>query len=375
MSRRLIVEADGGSRGNPGPAAYGAVVRDADTGRVVAERSEAIGDTTNNVAEYRGLIAGLEAATEVDPTALLDVRLDSKLIVEQMSGRWKIKDPNLRTLAFRARDVASGERVRYTWVPREQNKAADTLVNRALDIALGKRPAVDAFEPAVAPKFLPGWAPDLGAPTVTLLVRHGATEDTLAKLFSGIGGANPPLAPVGVLQAQSVAAELAARGVVDRVVTSPMLRAQQTAEFIAQATGVRDIEVIDDLAECHFGEWEGRTFGEVARQWPDELAEWLSSTAIAPPGGESFDDHRRRIDRARRLVLGEYKGERAAVVAHVTPIKMMVSLALDTPARCLYSMELLPCSLTTIAWWQDGNKSMQGFAESGHLHDLAHRST
>ena len=130
--RRLIVEADGGSRGNPGPAAYGAVVRDADTGSVLAAEGLPIGRATNNVAEYRGLIAGLEMARELDPTASVEVRMDSRLVVEQMAGRWKIKHPDMKPLALAASRVRPAD-VTWTWVPRELNKAADTLVNRALD--------------------------------------------------------------------------------------------------------------------------------------------------------------------------------------------------------------------------------------------------
>ena len=90
---RVTIEADGGSRGNPGPAGYGAVVLD-DAGSVLAERREAIGTATNNVAEYRGLIAGLEAARELG-AAEVAVRMDSKLVIEQMSGRWKVKHLSL----------------------------------------------------------------------------------------------------------------------------------------------------------------------------------------------------------------------------------------------------------------------------------------
>ena len=98
-ARRLLIEADGGSRGNPGTAGYGAVVLDAVTGEVLAEVSEAIGRATNNVAEYSGLVAGLRAAGKLVPGATAEVRMDSKLVVEQMSGRWKIKHPDLRPLA------------------------------------------------------------------------------------------------------------------------------------------------------------------------------------------------------------------------------------------------------------------------------------
>ena len=135
MSARFVVEADGGSRSNPGPAAYGAVVMD-ESGQVVAERAEYIGKASNNVAEYSGLIAGLEAVLELDPTAQVEVRMDSKLVVEQMSGRWKIKHPDMRTLAIRARDTFPPEQVTYTWIPRAENTAADALVNQALDAAL-----------------------------------------------------------------------------------------------------------------------------------------------------------------------------------------------------------------------------------------------
>ena len=134
MTRRLVVEADGGSRGNPGPAGYGAVVRDARTGEVLAEVSEPIGRATNNVAEYSGLLAGLRAAAKLAPGADTEVKMDSRLVVEQMSGRWKIKHPDLRSLAEQAGQAARAlGRVTYTWVPRERNTHADRLANKAMD--------------------------------------------------------------------------------------------------------------------------------------------------------------------------------------------------------------------------------------------------
>jgi broad specificity phosphatase PhoE/ribonuclease HI len=134
--RTLIIEADGASRGNPGEASYGAVVRDADTGELLAELAEYLGRATNNVAEYRGVIAGLEAARQIDPEARVDVRLDSKLVVEQLSGRWQVKHPDMKPLAARAKSLfpASGA-VTFTWVPRSRNKHADRLANEALDAA------------------------------------------------------------------------------------------------------------------------------------------------------------------------------------------------------------------------------------------------
>ena len=135
--RSVVIEADGGSRGNPGEAAYGAVLMDAGSGEVIAERAECIGIATNNVAEYRGLIAGLELYNEHTPEADLEVRMDSKLVVEQMSGRWKIKHPDMRPLAMAANRLAPPGTA-YTWIPRERNVYADRILNEALDTAAGR---------------------------------------------------------------------------------------------------------------------------------------------------------------------------------------------------------------------------------------------
>ena len=141
--RRFVVEADGGSRGNPGPAGYGAVVIDPATGETLAEAAEYIGVATNNVAEYRGLIAGLRAVRALLPDGPADdgpqvrVRMDSKLVVEQMSGRWKIKHPDMKPLAAEAARVLPASAVTYEWIPRERNKHADRLANEAMDA--GKR--------------------------------------------------------------------------------------------------------------------------------------------------------------------------------------------------------------------------------------------
>lgn len=129
----LIIHADGASRGNPGQAAGGAVVSLADTGSLVCEVGVLCGVATNNVAEYRGMIAGVEAAKRLFPTPTLDIRLDSKLVVEQMSGRWKVKHPDMQQLVKHAWDVIGDTQVTFTWVPREDNAAADRVANRALD--------------------------------------------------------------------------------------------------------------------------------------------------------------------------------------------------------------------------------------------------
>ena len=131
----VVIYCDGGSRGNPGPSAIGAVVLDPSTEppRRLATVSARIGVTTNNVAEYRALIAGLEAAAPFG-AQLVRVRADSKLVVEQVKGRWKVKQPHLRPLLEEARKLLAGyEEVDVQHVPRAENAAADALVNAALD--------------------------------------------------------------------------------------------------------------------------------------------------------------------------------------------------------------------------------------------------
>ena len=135
---KLIIEADGGARGNPGPAAYGCLVKDAQTNEVLFKEGKTLGVTTNNVAEYSGLVAALVAAYEIDPNAQIEVRMDSKLVVEQMSGNWKIKHENMKGLVEKARNAFAQSQVKYVWVPREDNLAADTLLNIALDADLNQ---------------------------------------------------------------------------------------------------------------------------------------------------------------------------------------------------------------------------------------------
>jgi ribonuclease HI len=134
MSRILVIEADGGSRGNPGPAGSGSVVMDAATGEVLAEVGRYLGVTTNNVAEYNALLAGVTRALAIDPDAELHVRMDSKLVIEQMSGRWKVKNSAMAELAAQVRAALTGTPVRFEWVPRLDNSRADALANRAMDL-------------------------------------------------------------------------------------------------------------------------------------------------------------------------------------------------------------------------------------------------
>ena len=134
MARILVIEADGGSRGNPGLSGSGAVVLDPISGEILAEIGLYGGIASNNVAEYKAMIAGVRRALELDPDAELHIRLDSKLVVEQMSGRWKIKHPDMADLAAQARELLTGTPVRFEWIPRLENSRADKLANLAMDM-------------------------------------------------------------------------------------------------------------------------------------------------------------------------------------------------------------------------------------------------
>ncbi|GAA2475847.1 bifunctional RNase H/acid phosphatase [Streptomyces gobitricini] len=528
--RELIVEADGGSRGNPGPAGYGAVVLDPVSGEPLVEAAEYIGVATNNVAEYKGLVAGLKAARELAPGATVRVRMDSKLVVEQMSGRWKIKHPDMKPLAAQAARIFPPSQVTYEWIPRERNKHADRLANEAMDagkrgeqwrpsastaaLEAGARPGSGALDtggarvagdaaagaakaraalagtvggaaatgtaaagagagagapaahtarvaahgapartessyaaPAQAAYAAPaqtapatpgpdaparrepgqtgfaqaayaapaqaasapsapaqtapaalgrgasggadplggagvaapasrtapaappvGWAAaaDLGAPATFVLLRHGETALTPEKRFSGSGGGDPDLSPVGRRQADAVAAALAARGTVQEIVSSPLARCRQTAATVAARLGL-EVRVEDELRETDFGAWEGLTFAEVRERYPDDMAAWLASPEAAPTGGESFASVARRVAAARDRLTARHAGRTVLLVTHVTPIKTLVRLALGAPPESLFRMELSAASISAVAYYRDGNASVRLLNDTSHL--------
>jgi ribonuclease H / adenosylcobalamin/alpha-ribazole phosphatase len=371
VTRRLIIEADGGARGNPGPAGYGALVTDAGTGEVLTELAEALGTATNNVAEYSGLVAGLRAAVGISPGADVEVRMDSRLVVEQMNGRWQIKDATLRSLAEAARQAGSQlGNTTYTWVPRARNARADRLANQAMDSAAAHaaeaagQAAPPTSESANAGSQAGGWGPAQGKATTTLLLRHGQTALSVERRFAGRG--DVPLTDLGARQAAAAAARLAARGGVDLVVSSPLARALRTAEAVAQATGAA-LLVDDDLVETDFGEWEGRTFAEVMARWPEEMAAWTASVDAAPPGGESLADAARRALAALDRLLSEHGRETIAVVSHVTPIKTIVCRALLAPPATLFRIHLDVASLSEVDWYADGPALLRSLNDTAHL--------
>lgn len=358
---RVIVEADGGSRGNPGPAGYGAVVWSADRTSVLAESKSAIGRATNNVAEYRGLIAGLEAAAEVGASEV-EVFMDSKLVVEQMSGRWRVKHPDLSPLNRQARDLAQKfSSISFTWIPRADNNHADRLANEAMD-------ATDGFEKPSATTAVTtnpaGWTGAQGAPTRLLLLRHGQTALSVERRYSGRG--NPELTELGSRQAGAAANYLGDRGGVDVVLASPLQRAYDTAAAAAKALAL-DVTVDDDLIETDFGAWEGLTFREASQRDPELHRRWLSDTSVPPPGGESFDQVAVRVLRAQQRIVAEYPGQTVLVVSHVTPIKTLLRAALGAGPSILYRLHLDLASLSIAEFYPDGAASVRLVNQTAYL--------
>ena len=363
----VLVEADGGSRGNPGNAAYGAVLKNAATGEVIAERGERIGIATNNVAEYRGLIAGLEMYAEHTPGADLEVRLDSKLVVEQMSGRWKIKHPDMKPLALQANRLAPPG-TRYVWVPRAQNAHADRLANEALDgpegVVIGGHVPADSVTVAAAEHvervsedaalFTPPW--EQGRPTTFVLVRHGDTDHTAARTFSGRTGSDPGLNDHGRAQIRATAEWLSPlAGESDLVMlSSPMQRTRDSADIIAERLSA-SYDTADALIEAGFGSWEGLTYAEVLQRDPQAFTSWLSDpTQPAGGDGDSMAAMAERMREARDLMLLAHASRTVVAVTHLTPIKMLVQGVLELPFEAAFKTEIMPASVTVLTWYPDG---------------------
>ncbi|RSM83030.1 bifunctional RNase H/acid phosphatase [Amycolatopsis sp. WAC 01375] len=371
MTDHVLVEADGGSRGNPGPAGYGAVVKDATTGEVLAERKAYVGIATNNVAEYSGLIAGLAAAAELGASTV-DVRMDSKLVVEQMSGRWKVKHPSMQPLNAEAKELAARfSRVRYEWIPRAENSHADGLANEAMDAGREAEKRPEAPKTVKQDRVSPvGWTGATGTPTKLLLVRHGQTAMSVEKRYSGRG--DVPLTEHGKQQAAAAAKRLGAMeglvvdGEAAPIIASPLIRTQQTAQAIADALGGR-VETHPGLIETDFGDWEGLTFTEAMERDPEFQTSWLSDTSIAAPGGESFDGVHRRVRKARDELIAKYGGRTLVLVSHVTPIKALLRMGLDAGPSLLFRLHLDLASLSIVEFYPDGNASVRLVNDISHL--------
>jgi broad specificity phosphatase PhoE len=205
------------------------------------------------------------------------------------------------------------------------------------------------------------------AATRLLLVRHGVTEYSVAKRFAG--RSDLELTDAGHEQARRAAGRIAELGPVDALISSPLRRTRQTAEHLAGRLGL-PVLIEDGMIETDFGDWDGYTYAEVNQKWPAELQRWLAGPSVPPPSGESFETVTRRVRRARDRILTQHGGKTVAVFSHVSPIKILVRLALDAPPSALQRMFLGPASITVIDYYADGAVSLQSFNETAHLADV-----
>ena len=369
----LIIEADGGSRGNPGPAGSGAVVIDADTGEVILEIAKFIGVATNNVAEYLALKAGLEGAIEINPAARILVRMDSKLVIEQMAGTWKIKHPDMIQLAGEVQKIARGHEIKWMWIPREENSRADALANKAMDESADsfvssegdilRSPVAEFNQTAPSSVRAPG---GVTAPlTTVVLIRHGRTHLTESKRISGRGGEDPKLSELGRIDARMAAQAVAEIGKsgpwsflnpVSAIVASPIQRTQDTANIIANEVGL-PVSLNENIAEISFGDWDGFTNDEVKQKWPEEFAAWQGSWEIAPPNGESLAEFDSRVIRGLEEIVSANPGKTVAIISHVMPIRGIARRAIDGGVSAYWSPQISPCSISIMRFW--GNQAAE----------------
>jgi len=200
-------------------------------------------------------------------------------------------------------------------------------------------------------------------PTATLLLRHGETPMSVQKRYAG--RSDVPLTDTGVLQAAAAAKRLASAGI-GVIVTSPLLRATQTAQEVAEVTGA-PVVTDEGFRETDFGAWDGLTFAEVRQRWPAEVTTWLADPAVAPPGGESLVEVGARVTEALHRVLTGHQQQTILIVSHVTPIKTLVAAALLAPPAALYRMHLDVAALCEIDWYADGPAVLRSFNDTGHL--------
>jgi broad specificity phosphatase PhoE len=206
-------------------------------------------------------------------------------------------------------------------------------------------------------------------PTRVLLLRHGQSPLSVERRYSGRG--DPELTRAGLEQAAAAATALAARtfatdGHIRGVISSPLLRARQTAEPVAGVLGL-GVSVDDRLTETDFGTWEGLTFAEASAQDPEVHRAWLADSSVAPPQGESFDLVARRVDAALEDLLRRWPGQTVVLVSHVTPIKLILRRALDAGPGMLYRLHLDLACLSIVEFWPDGGASVRLVNDTSYL--------
>lgn len=364
----ITLYADGASRGNPGPASYGAAVFSGET--ILAELYGELGPRTNNYAEYSAVIAGLRYIVENDLGPDVLVRMDSKLVVEQLSGRWKIKHPELMVLAAEAQQLVRSLSVRFEWIPREQNSVADALANRALDDAAPSLVRGSTINQAlVQPRSIR--APRVSSePTTIFLIRHGHTASTEANLVSGSID-DPGLSDLGMTEAR-----LAANAVVSLarrfglqepklLVHSDLRRTTETAKLISKELNT-PARPDSRLREISFGDWEARSMAELEAEYESEIKLWRGSTSVAPPGGESIVNLEARIRLSLSDLIAECEGSSLAIVTHMMPLRAIAKAALRSDSSSHWSLQFAPASVSVVRFF--GEELAEVFAVNSCEH-------
>jgi probable phosphoglycerate mutase len=326
--RRLVVEADGGSRGNPGVAGYGALVRDPATGAVLVELAEPLGKQSNNVAEYSGLIAGLKAVLDLDAGASVQVKMDSKLVVEQMSGRWKIKHEDMRRLALEARDLCAeisdaGGSVDFEWIPREKNKDADALSNEAMD---GKS----------VHRVLTG---DAATTAATDAAIDGASGPAPQTTGSATGAGATVARPLRLLLVQTPLDDSPVKGVVAAVgrLVGPGAVVVGGDDDLSVRLA-REIASAVDTEATTSPDWSGRAPGE---------------------GGDAT------VVAAYRSLVSA--GGTAVAVTSRRGLLSVLAEVLGTPVERFWALATAPGSLSAVEVWEDGSASVAFTNRTDHL--------
>jgi ribonuclease H / adenosylcobalamin/alpha-ribazole phosphatase len=349
----IFVYCDGASRGNPGPASYGVSIVDSN-GKPIAEFGEALGIRTNNYAEYQGVIAALRYLSDTDYRDVT-IRMDSKLVIEQLAGRWKVKSPDMRELVAEASRLLGPFKATLEWIPREENSRADELANQALD------GTVPEFEPAaielsgIQPRSIR--APRQTKEPVTLvLVRHGHTKMTEKDLIAGGDGDDPELSDLGLLDARAAASTIAPLldyfklPQASKIIHSPMTRTTQTAAVISRELGLATSSD-ERLREIGFGSWNGQEMTTITANNPELVRSWQGSKTIAPDQGESIADLVARITPLLTELTEQHSGETVVLVSHMMPVRTFCALSAKGADALYWSTNFSPGSVSIIRFF------------------------
>ncbi|MFT4185759.1 MAG: histidine phosphatase family protein [Micrococcaceae bacterium] len=347
-TRVLRIEADGGSRGNPGPAGYGTAVKDPKTGEILAKKAAYIGKTTNNVAEYQGLIAGLKLAQDIDSTAQIEVYMDSKLVVEQMSGRWKIKHEVMKKLAAKANTLTLGRKVSYHWVPRAENKIADALANEAMDAhARGEQWHDDSTIEKTTNHTETKTTTDIKSDTTTLVLVNVADIKTSQKTATVLKT---------FLNQQP-----------QTLVSSPDEAALKTAAAFVDTFNL-NIETNKQLAESNFTSWNGKTLAEIKTTAPDALKDWESKVTFKDEDSEeTIQEFTTRIRRALSNIIHDNNKKTIVIITHPNVIRVAITDVLNVSDEIMWKLHITAGSISALRIWDEENSAVLALNSVTHI--------